>query len=120
MPAVIDICPPVPAVRRLDGVSLPERVTAGWVYGVALLAGLAGFTARPADPIVIAAVLALVALVMAARCLGLAPPTGVAGVRAPGAALRERVRLRGVPRLCDPDARGRRRPRAPTAHPSAA
>jgi uncharacterized protein DUF6412 len=91
-----------------------------WCYGVAWLVGLAGFSDRPADQLVLAAVLALVAVVAATRLLAVPRPAGGHRLRVPAAARRERVGRRSVPRLCDPDARGRSRPRAPSPYPSAA
>jgi hypothetical protein len=95
-------------------------VTARLVYGVTLLAGLVAFSAHPADPLVVAAVVAVVSLVAATQLLLLPRPAAGPGVRVPVAARRERVQRRSLPRLWDPDARGRRRPRAPSHYPSAA
>jgi hypothetical protein len=90
--------------------------------GLAVLADLAGLAAQPADLVAIAAALAAAVLAMALAGRLVLTPHGSAGrsLHAPSAALRERVRRRTVPRQCDPDARGRRRPRAPSPYPSAA
>jgi hypothetical protein len=88
---------------------------------VVLLGELAQLTAYPADLIAVAAVLAAVVLTVAVAIRLVLRPQPGAGHRlhAP-AALRERIRRRSVPRLCDPDARGWARPRAPSPYPSAA
>jgi Family of unknown function (DUF6412) len=99
--------------------SLPERLAG--LTGLLVLGWLAQFAANPADLIAVAAVLATAVLAMAVASRLLLCPQPGAGhrLRVP-AALRERIRRRSVPRLCDPDAPGRRRPRAPSAYLSAA
>lgn len=89
--------------------------------GPAVLGGLTSLAAQPADLVAMAAMLAAAVLTIAlATRLVLTPQPGAGqSLLAPAAALRERVRRRSVPRHCDPDARGRRRPRAPSAYPSA-
>ena len=100
--------------------SLPEFSTG--LLGLVMLGGLAPFAAQPANLVALAAVLATAALAMAVAIRLVLHPQPGAGprVRVPAAALRERIRRRSVPRLCDPDARGRRRPRAPSVYLSAA
>jgi hypothetical protein len=100
-------------------VSQLEPVTTVLIYGVTVLAGLVDFSGPAAEPILAAAVLAVAAMVGAKLTVAPRPAAGFR-VRVPVAALRERSRPRSVPRLCDPDARGRCRPRAPSAYPLAA
>jgi hypothetical protein len=89
--------------------------------GWCALAALAGLTAQPADLVPVAALLTAALLALAATRLFLgARPAPQHGRPQAGISLRERIRRRSVPRLCDPDARGRCRPRAPSPYPSAA
>jgi hypothetical protein len=98
-------------------VSLLETAAAAW--GV-VLAGLVVLPSQPAELVAVAAVAAMLTVATAVRLLPRARPAHVHRVAVPAAARRERVRRRSVPRLCDPDARGHRRPRAPSALGSAA
>lgn len=94
-------------------------MTVAWLSVLALLGG--GFSTRPAELIAsVIAIATVMAIAVAAhvathpRCVGVRPSV------TSGAALRERARRTGVLRQRDPDAQGRRRPRAPSALPSAA
>lgn len=105
--------------------SLPETAAAAWGHALAQLAGFAGLTGFPTHPAELVAIAAIaatavLAVATAVRLLPRARPAHHHRVAVPAAARRERVRRRSVPRLCDPGARGRRRPRAPSALPSAA
>jgi hypothetical protein len=103
-------------------VSLPQSVTAMSVYGLTLLAGLVDLSGLTADPFMAAAALAVAAVaVMSAAVLATEPClSGGYRVPVPVEALHDHIRPRTVPRLRDPDARGRCRPRAPSAlHPAA-
>ncbi|MEU6078446.1 DUF6412 domain-containing protein [Micromonospora sp. NPDC047074] len=85
-----------------------------WAYAFTHLTLLAD---RPAGLLAGAALAAVVllALALAVHAAGAGAPRGDRAV-----ALRARASRRRMPRLVDPDAAGRPRPRAPGAHPSAA
>lgn len=90
-----------------------------WVCALAPLVLLAG---RPAELVAVAtvAVAALLAAAVAASLVLALTATGDRPASARDASLREHARRTGVLRQRDPDAPGRQRPRAPSAHPSAA
>jgi hypothetical protein len=100
-------------------VSLLESVAAWWG---AVLASFIALPSQPAELVAVAAIAATAVLAVAVTVRLLPRARLVLGHRAalPAAARRDRVRRRSVPRLCDPAARGRRRPRAPSALRSAA
>lgn len=95
-------------------------VTAGawclWAYAIGLVLGT-GSTELLAGAAV-AAVSALAVLLAVSLIAGRLPGTGAHTLA--GAAGFARHRRPPVPRLCDPDAAGRARPRAPSPVPSAA
>ena len=87
-----------------------------WAYALSQLGS------SPTQPVAALAVTvaALLAVAVAARIAVDSRPSGTRGEAPIGAALREHARRTGVPRPRDPDARGRRRPRAPSPRPTAA
>lgn len=89
-----------------------------WAYALGLVAGGTSSTELIAGAALAAASLLAVAIsvhLAASRPFGAGRPA-----RLPTAALGDRARRARLPRLCDPDAPGRARPRAPSARPSAA
>jgi hypothetical protein len=77
---------------------------------VLLLLGFAGLADQPASVLAGALAALVVAFLAGAGHRSIGTP---AQVRA--ASIRQRARHAGVPLLCDPDAPGRARPRAPSA-----
>ena len=85
------------------------------VTGVGVLHALAGGGSVAALAATVLVTVGLIALTGRTRV----PVTGSGRLLTGGAGRRERLRRVGVPRLTDPDAPGRPRPRAPGSHPVA-
>lgn len=85
-------------------------------WGFWVLATLIGPAPRPSALVLTLAVVAAALLVVAVTCLPALLPSGAPAARA----FARRARTADRPRLLDPDAAGRPRPRAPTPRPAAA
>jgi Family of unknown function (DUF6412) len=86
------------------------------LWGFWVLAALPSPASRPSDLVLGLAVVAAALLVVAAAAgLPVLAPSAPAGFRVTAG----RARAFRLPRLLDPDAAGRPRPRAPTAYPAA-
>jgi len=100
--------PPLPA----PAIVVPMLLWGFWVLATLLDPA----TAAPAQLVLALAVVAAALVVVAAIGLPVLAPAAAGGVRA----FARRARTAAPPRLLDPDAAGRPRPRAPTACPAAA
>jgi uncharacterized protein DUF6412 len=88
-----------------------------WVVATLLApATLLGPAPHPSALVLTLAVAAAALLVVAIAALPAPTPAGAPGVRA----FARRSRTAALPRLLDPDAAGRPRPRAPASRPAAA
>jgi hypothetical protein len=105
----------------MAGVSLLAGAVGAGGYLLTQLGGLPWSPASATDVVAIATAVMTVLLALAATVHLVPGPPVTTGPRTRGAAAagRERARRRRVPRACDPDARGHRRPRAPSVIPSA-
>jgi hypothetical protein len=106
-----------------EGVVRKQRLRGGrsvagmLLLGCWVLIALQGPAQGPATPLVLglAAVAVALLVVLAAAAVIPLPPRRPA---AAGVGLAARARIRRLPRLLDPDAAGRPRPRAPSAYPA--